>query len=58
MNKRLLLLSTLASPLLAGIVAPALIHLCLILFFINPFLVLLCVGPFAGLLPPDFGTFL
>ncbi|MCS6816679.1 MAG: hypothetical protein N0A16_12030 [Blastocatellia bacterium] len=32
--------------------------ICLLLFFIFPPLVLLCIGPFAGLLPPDFQTFL
>jgi len=33
-------------------------NICLLLFFIFPPLVLLCIGPFAGLLPPDFQTFL
>ncbi len=31
---------------------------CLLLFLLFPPLVLLCIGPFAGLLPPDFQTFL
>lgn len=33
-------------------------QVCLILFLIFPPLVLLCLGPFAGLLPTDFQTFL
>jgi len=33
-------------------------NICLLLFFIFPPLVLLCIGPFAGLLPPTFETFL
>jgi hypothetical protein len=33
-------------------------NICLLLFFIFPPLVLLCIGPFAGLLPPNFQTFL
>lgn len=36
----------------------ALPDLCLILFLIFPPLVLICLLPVAGLLPPDFQTFL
>jgi len=56
--KKLMSLLMLLSPLaltLGPVLAP---QICLILFFIFPPLILLCVGPFAGLLPPDFSTFL
>jgi len=56
--KKLMTLLMLVSPL-ALTLGPALVpKVCLILFFIFPPLVLLCIGPFAGLLPPDFSTFL
>jgi hypothetical protein len=59
MRKLLTSLTLLILPTLAGAVfALSVPYVCFILFLLNPFLVLLCVGPFAGLLPPDFETFL
>lgn len=58
MNRRLAVFSLIASPMLAGVFGPTLIHLCIVLFLIFPPLVLLCLIPGAGLLPNDLSTFL
>ncbi len=56
MKKRVSLL--LLSPLVLTFGSLLWPQVCLILFLIFPPLVLLCLGPFAGLLPTDFQTFL
>lgn len=59
MKKLLASLTTTAAPVLIVLLTTVSVpSICLILFLINPFLILLCIGPFAGLLPPDFTTFL
>lgn len=47
-----------AAPVMLTLGYAVLPSICLVLFFIFPPLVLLCIGPFAGLLPTDFQTFL
>jgi hypothetical protein len=56
--KKLMVLLLLTSPLTLTLATVILPKLCLVLFLIFPPLVLLCVGPFAGVLPADFQTFL
>lgn len=56
--KKLMVLLLLTSPLTLALASVILPKVCLVLFLIFPPLVLLCIGPFAGLLPADFQTFL
>jgi|DewCreStandDraft_5_1066085.scaffolds.fasta_scaffold01243_4 fatty acid desaturase len=58
MMKRLAAVLMLLAPLALTFGYAVLPSICLVLFFIFPPLVLLCIGPFAGLLPTDFQTFL
>ena len=58
MNRRLAFLSAVLSPILAGVVTPALIHVCILLFLIFPPLIVFCVDPFKMLLPPSVAALL
>jgi len=58
MMKKLVAMLMMLAPFALAFGSALLPSICLLLFFIFPPLVLLCIGPFAGLLPPDFQTFL